>query len=180
MRNKKRFPWILLVFPVIGLLLAIVAVVPARGAALRPETVVTRFCRWHIDYPGNVLVERAYQRSQYLTSDFVQKVDRLLGQTAEEGGYDPFFCAQDIPATFTVSEAVVSGSNARVVVHEIWNLATPNEAAQDITVELRRQGTRWKISGVLCPEPTPLPATPETVVERFYSWSTGSTGPATT
>ena len=39
----------------------------------------------------------------------------------DKGGYDPFLCAQDIPGEFAIEKAVVSGDQASVIVHEIWN-----------------------------------------------------------
>jgi hypothetical protein len=46
-------------------------------------------------------VDGAYRSSEYLTPEFVRKVDEIVA-SFDKGGYDPFLCAQDISGEFTV------------------------------------------------------------------------------
>lgn len=124
---------------------------------MAPEEVVASFYNWYLGYIGepaseemrNPLVDRAYRSSEYLTEEFIQKVDGILDSFVG-GGYDPFLCAQDIPGSFTVDEAVVSGEEASVVVHEIWNPGTQYERITNIGVHLRLMDGQWKIADIMC------------------------------
>lgn len=144
-----------------------------------PKEVVESFYRWHLDYSGNTMADGAYRSSEYLTEAFIQRVDDLLA-SFDKGGYDPFLCAQDIPAELTVDEPTVSGQEATVVVHEIWNPGTKYELVHDVTVTLRFVDSEWKIDDIACglsqhaalaPE-----MAPEQVVEGFYDWYLGYIG----
>ena len=116
--------------------------VNASPADATPEEVVESFYTWYVDYPGNPMVEGAYRSSEYLDEAFVQKVDGIIA-SFDRGGYDPFLCAQDIPASFTVEDAVVSGDEARVVVRTSFE-------GHSFTVVLRPVNEQWEISDVLC------------------------------
>ena len=63
-------------------------------------------------------------------------MDEIIA-SLDKGGYDPFLCAQDIPGEFAIEKAVVSGDQASVVVHEIWNPGTQYESIHDVKVALR-------------------------------------------
>jgi hypothetical protein len=65
-------------------------------------------------------------------------VDEIIA-SFDKGGYDPFLCAQDIPGGFTIEKAVVSGDQASVVMHEIWNPGTQYELVRDVTVVLPKR-----------------------------------------
>ena len=124
--------------------------VSSEAMSATPEAVVESFYNWYIGYPGNALVDGAYRSSEYLTTEFVRKVDEIIA-SFDKGGYDPFLCAQDVPAEFTLEKAVVSGKEASVVVHEIWNPGTQYELIHDVTVALRLVNGQWKISDIICP-----------------------------
>jgi hypothetical protein len=119
---------------------------PAKASPVRPETVVERF--YTLDR-STWLAERGYRSNEYLTPEFVEKVDALL-DSFDKGGYDPFLCAQDIPEEIAVGEAEVSGEQARVVVHKLWNVGTEYESVYDHTVELRLVEGQWKIDDIIC------------------------------
>jgi hypothetical protein len=112
--------------------------VPASSKAMSatPEMVVESFYNWYAGYPGNPLADGVYRSSEYLTTEFVRKVDEIIA-SFDKGGYDPFLCAQDIPGEFAIEKAVVSGDQASVVVHEIWNPGTQYESIHDVKVALQ-------------------------------------------
>jgi hypothetical protein len=122
-----------------------------------PDAVVEAFYTWYLDYIGdrasgemrNPLVDGAYGSSEYLSEDFIQQIDELLA-SFDQGGYDPFLCAQDIPDTFGVEQTQVSDDQASVILHQIWNAGTEYESTQDVTVELRKVDGEWKIADVIC------------------------------
>jgi len=134
---------------------------PASSEAMSvaPETVVESFYNWYLGYPGNTIVDGAYRSSEYLTTEFVRKVDEIIA-SFDKGGYDPFLCAQDIPESFTVDKATVSGEEASVVVHEIWNPGTQYESVHNVTVALRMVDGQWKIADVICLAPEPVVVVP--------------------
>jgi hypothetical protein len=118
-----------------------------------PAEVARSFYSWLLEYgqtQGNPLVDKAYRSNVLLDEQFVQQVDRLL-ESFVGGGYDPFLCAQDVPATGEVGEATISGEEARVTVHEMWNPGTQYELARDVTVVLRMAEGQWGITNVICP-----------------------------
>jgi len=120
--------------------------IPEDPEPMTPEQVVESFYGWHIGYiqnVGNPLADGAYRSSEYLSEEFVRKADGIIA-SFDEGGYDPFLCAQDVPGEFTVEEAVVSGDGASLAVHTSFEGHT-------FTVELRQVDGRWKISDVICP-----------------------------
>jgi hypothetical protein len=122
-----------------------------------PEQVVTGFYDWYlgaIDLQAgrNPLVDRAYRSSQFLSEDFVARVDDLL-DSFERGGYDPFLLAQDVPTEVEVGEAVVSGDIAQVLVETSFE-------GHAILVTLRRVNGVWKIDDV--------GVTPDVIVGSLY------------
>jgi hypothetical protein len=114
-----------------------------------PETVVKSFYNWYAGYPGNQLVDGAYRPSEYLTTEFIRKVDEIIA-SFDKGGYDPFLCAQDIPESFTVDEGVISGKEANVVVHTSFE-------GHIFTIDLQQVDEQWKIADISCSVSEPLP-----------------------
>ena len=150
-----------------------------EASVVAPEQVVERFYDEYLGYSGNALVDGAYRSSEHLAEEFVQKVDEIIA-SFEKGGYDPFLCAQDIPASVSVEAADVAGDEARVILHEIWNPGTEFELIHDVEVTLRMVDGAWKIVDVACIAPQPVAMAPEQVVQGFYDWYLGYIGdPAT-
>ena len=136
------------------------APIPSEVMSVTPEKVVESFYNWYVGYPGNLLVDGAYRSSEYLTEEFIQKVDGII-VSFDKGGYDPFLCTQDIPGEFTVEKAVMLGREASVwVVHEIWNFDTRYELIDDLEVRLRLLDGQWKIADVICLVPEPVVVVP--------------------
>jgi hypothetical protein len=146
---KNRRSGFLILCLVAGLSVLLSGCTPVFAASKRPDKVVESFYRWYLSYPSNALSDGAYRSSEHLTEQFVERVDGILA-SFDRGGYDPFLCAQDIPESFAVDEAVVSGSRAHVVVHETWNGGTQYELVRDITVQLRLSDRQWRIVDVVC------------------------------
>ncbi len=149
---------------------------PTATASLEtPEIVAERFYSWYTSYPGNPIVEKAYRTSSELTPNAVKKADEIIASFTR-GGYDPFLCAQDIPQGFIVDTANVSGEQASLKVHGVWNEGTAREMQNDIEVTLNKTNDTWKIEGVTCPtfssaKPgTPSDSTPVQIVNDFYAW----------
>ena len=74
-----------------------------------PEGVAQAFYTWYLGNMGdrtsgefrNLMVERAYRGSPFLSQAYVAEIDELLASFANQpGGYDPFLQAQDIPWAF--------------------------------------------------------------------------------
>jgi hypothetical protein len=148
-----------------------------------------------MQYSGNPLTDRAYQMNEYLTSDYIQSTDEFLA-THDSGDYDPFLCAQDKPNRFKVEDGDISANqnSAVVIVQEVWNFGTKQEATQDLKVRLQRVDGNWKITNIDCLGSDtikisvaahkdkeddglissqlegPLIDTPEGSVNAFYSW----------
>jgi hypothetical protein len=118
---------------------------PEGPIPMTPEGAVTGFYSWYLWYArevGNPLVTGAYRSSEYLTPDLVQKMDKTIA-SFDRSGYDPFLCAQDLPESFTLDEAVVSGDEASLVVHTSF-------ADHAFGVELEQVNGRWAVSDVVC------------------------------
>ncbi|MGD2179455.1 MAG: DUF3828 domain-containing protein [Anaerolineae bacterium] len=150
--NRNRFALSdLSIVMVVAVILSGCAPVRAltKGKTIAPGEVVKRFYDWHMRYPGNVMVDGAYRSSEYLTEEFVEKVDAIVA-SFDRGGYDPFLCAQDIPGDLIVGEPVVSGDEASVVVHEVWNVGTEYEIVHEVMVELQMVGGAWTIADIVC------------------------------
>ena len=147
----------------------------------KPQDVVERFYTWYLQYAretGNPLIDKAYRSSESLSETFVEKVDETLAGF-DRSGYDPFLCAQDVPARFAISDTVVvSGKEATVIVEAVWNPGIEFESLNELVVILQPIDGDWKITDVNCTLPeamVPLPegpviTTPEGAVAAFYSW----------
>ncbi len=150
--------------------------VVASGYMNNPKDIVQSFYSAYDAFPDS-LAERAYRSDERLTPEFIQRVDEII-DSFDQGGYDPFLCAQDIPGKFVYEDAVLSGTEASVVAHQIWNPGTAYESIHDLTVKLQMVDDDWKIDNVVCPGSAvvnPLteiqsPKTPGQVVQAFYGW----------
>ena len=142
---------------ILGLLMVLTIIVSGcapvraltRAKTAAPEEVVERFYDWYLQYPGNVIADGAHRSSQYLTEGFVEKVDTVVA-SFEQGGYDPFLCAQDVPGDLIIGDAEVSGNQATVTVQEVWNPGTEVEFVREVVVELEMMGGGWRISNIIC------------------------------
>jgi hypothetical protein len=96
MYAKKLVMFVPIVVVGLAMLLSGCSSAPEPAAAspsdMTPEEIVMSFYDGYIAYPGNPLVDEAYRSSEYLTEEFVQKVDGIIA-SFDHGGYDPFLCS---------------------------------------------------------------------------------------
>lgn len=110
-----------------------------------PDGSVNAFYCWYLWYAkeiGNPLIEKAYHGNEYLIEGFVQKVDEIV-ESFDQGGYDPFLCAQGVPDSISVGSMDVAGNTARV------SVSTSFENHQ-FTVLLWKVNDHWEITDVVC------------------------------
>ena len=153
----------------------ITGVIPPESVAIQPdaqmdpadspEGVVQGFYAWYLDYAEsrNPLADGAYRSHMLLTERFITEVDELLA-SFDKGGYDPFLCAQDIPASFAVTEVTVTGQKASIVVETSF-------AGHRLGVELKQLDGHWRIDDITCLNGIygrPAVPGPTTVVRTFY------------
>jgi hypothetical protein len=120
---------------------------PPPGAA---ETVA-EFYGWYVSYPGSVVVDGAYRDNEilrpYLSDEFVESIDALRSTFAGRGDYDPFLCAQDIPARFEYAVEYEDGQTAQVRVSRTFD---GSSQPYDMLVDLARRDDRWQIVETHC------------------------------
>jgi hypothetical protein len=120
------------------------------GIALAPEAVVRSFYGWYLWYARgggemrNPLVDGAYRDSGYLTTRFVDEIDRTLA-SFDKGGFDPLLLAQDFPESVQVVDATSAGDRASVKVQMLW-AGNPTPSERTVTLVLTDGG--WKIDGI--------------------------------
>lgn len=122
-------------------------------AAMTPLKLTASFYRWHVSFPGNPLLHTRDKWGEYFTPDFIQRVEEILApREGPGGGFDPFLCAQDVPADFAFAEEARSDNEATIRVRKEWG---PGSPASELTVHLVRLEGRWWIERINC---TPLAA----------------------
>lgn len=110
-----------------------------------PDGSVNAFYSWYLWYAkniGNPLIDEAYHGNEYLSEGFVQKIDEMI-ESFDQGGYDPFICAQDIPDSISVGSMDVAGDTVQV------SVSTSFENHQ-FNVLLWEVNDRWVITDVVC------------------------------
>jgi hypothetical protein len=145
---------------------------PDEVEPMTPQQVVERFYSWYVGYirnAGDPITDRAYRSSEYITQEFVRRVDEAVSVPGHSE-YDPFLHAQEAPEEITVAEPLVSGEAATVAVHEIWDPGTRYELIQNLEATLQLMDDEWRIADIT------VRMSPEEVVEAFYWWYTGYPG----
>ena len=79
-----------------------------------PAETIEAFFVWDLSYSGsprgkmgNIVSEKTYRSSPYLTVGFVRQVDELIASFSDASGFDPFFCAQILPISINVDAVLV-------------------------------------------------------------------------
>ncbi|MBT3392092.1 MAG: DUF3828 domain-containing protein [Chloroflexi bacterium] len=144
MKNKNQLGFLIILAAAIFSALAFV-IFPAmkindRQSINQPDQVVQDFYTWYLAYDGNPLVDKAYQSSSFLSTDFITFLDDF---TQAEMRYDPILCAQDKPTEINTSQAQVSGAQASVEV-------STSLAGHQFTVELVQIDNAWLMNRVIC------------------------------
>jgi len=115
-----------------------------------PETITENFYKWYMDcwiehqegvVQGDASKDCLYKNSEYVSSELSQNLPIAHGS-------DPIMCAQDFPVRITVDKAVVTGTDANVIAHHIYEASGDNP----ITVNLKFIEGTWKISNITCPK----------------------------
>jgi hypothetical protein len=105
-----------------------------------PEIVVEQFYQWYSMYPGNALVDKAYQTSPYFSQEYIRELDKLV----DKGGLraDPIVCAQDMANSFTAAGSEYNGTTALVRILSGFG--------NEIDVEVKPFDGEWKITHISC------------------------------
>ena len=136
------------------------------GGALDAESTVEAFYAWYLDLASdgvNPLVDQAFHAAPYLTGELRSKVDEILAGFAEQdqGGYDPFLCAQDIPAGFDATTSYYNGGRPAVLLQSSF---PGHYLALDL---VRADFNRWAIRDITCG------ATPAGLAKALYTSAQG-------
>lgn len=125
-----------------------------------PAGVVEAFYTWYLDSDRS----RDIAGSPHLS----QRQIAAVTQAAQAGhfGADPFLLAQERPAAIRVEEVAVAAEAAQVVLHQYWSMDTDEAAPYDVTLDLIREGGKWKIDAIQ----RGSPLTAHGVVQLFYNW----------
>jgi hypothetical protein len=150
--------------------------VTMEEAPATPAEVVESFYEWYLDYTEsagagefrNPLVDGAYQGSPFLTHDFVGKVDEML-KNMQQGGFDPFVCAQVIPNQITTDGTYLAEMYGPDFANKASVVVRTEFAGHVFTADLVRpeQGEDWQIDNIICG------GSPTGVVHAFYTWYQG-------
>jgi hypothetical protein len=121
MNVKRLTPWVLIVTLGLAIVLSGCSPAPepvgASPADTTPDKVVKSFYNWYLGYPGNPMVSEAYRSSEYLSEEFVQKVDEIIASNlAARGGKDRVKALQSLRA---IGTATASGGRVARVTYEI-------------------------------------------------------------
>lgn len=142
-----------------------------------PAEVANSFYAWYLDYVGydetsqefrNPLVDGSYQERTELSTELIEEVATIQD---EQGGYhyDPFLCAQDIPASVEIAEVdYLTDYDVAILMETNFGF---NPHPNYMVVSLQEQNTDgWRITGVHCQDAF---YTPRGVTEAFYTWYLG-------
>jgi len=119
----------------------------------------------------NPLVDGAYRARAELSPELVAEMDALLSD-ADGIRADPFWMAQDTPTGFEISDVVVDGDSATVL------LAT-SFAGHELAVTLIKRGDAWLIRHITRPGVEPSAQSLQTGealaaaamrAQAFYDW----------
>jgi hypothetical protein len=120
----------------------------ASEEGVAPEEVVQSFYTWAIDWEfdpqqnGPRPPEGKYYERPEVAPELVYHVERAIASFDGKGGYDPLFCAQDIPESIQVGKATIAEGQASVLVN------TSFDTQFNVTL-IQREG-QWKIQKVEC------------------------------
>jgi len=132
---------------------------PGQAAESFYQEYLAKFSNRDTNNWQNPLVEKSYRESPLLTEGFKERVDELLAGM-DKGGYDPFLCAQDIPANIKSVSNFHRNGIASVVMESDF-------PGHRFTVDLQPAHGSWKISNITCGN------TPAGASLAFYSWYLG-------
>lgn len=112
-----------------------------------PQRVTENFYQWYInclndDFAnsnGNSPKQNCpYQASAYVNKDFISKSENIQA-------YDPVLCSQNVPTSYKVGDAQVSGNTANIPVRTYYVTGE-----QSLEVSLESDAQNWLISDIKC------------------------------
>lgn len=108
-----------------------------------PAGSAKAFYTWYLAYAetGNPLVDGVYRDSPFLSAAFIGKVDETIAGF-DQGGFDPFLLAQDIPNAFTVNPGYTEDT-ATV------GLGFGPQSFKMIQLNFVQENGRWLIDGIV-------------------------------
>ena len=117
---------------------------PAQRTGGSAEETVDAFYAWYSAIEGSPVGGGAYHDCEYLSADYIDKIDALVASFRESGGgYDPFICAQDRPTEIKVIGSDGTPELTRVTV-EAWH---------SIYVDVTLTDQEWQIVDIHCSMP---------------------------
>lgn len=156
------------------LIVGVLLVISLAGSVVAQEAdapgeAITDFYNWYLNYfwSGDTfrspLADGAYRDSEYLTQDFIERIDERLAEAGIAGlGYDLFLCAQDIPDRYEYEVIRVQPGELQVLLREYFGA----QHANNLTLMLNNSADGWQIDDVVCGDTF----TPAGVTEDFYAW----------
>lgn len=109
------------------------------------ETVLNFYEQW-VEYEGNPLSDKIYRDHPAISTDYVEKVDRLLA-SSDKGGYDPILCAQDKPEKIEIKDIKEKEGEAQVIM-----IADFYGTKKEMDISLELTDNKWKITDIICPD----------------------------
>lgn len=134
------------IIPVIILLVIVVAVVLAipNGKAQTPTSATKSFYEWWLNYFGNPVADKAYQKNAAIDKDFAKQLDSTVASLTNTS-YDPVLCSRNKPSGISVDNQKISGDTATVEVHETFT-----GAPHTVYVALKKEGSDWLLTDITC------------------------------
>jgi len=108
-----------------------------------PAGSAKAFYTWYLAYAetGNPLVSGVYRDSPFLTAAFIDKVDETIAGF-DQGGFDPFLLAQDVPTAFAVDPGYIEDT-------ALVDLSFGPQSVKLIQVNFVRENGRWLIDDIV-------------------------------
>jgi len=109
------------------------------------ETVLKFYEDW-VKYEGNPLADKIYRDHVAVSSEYAEKVDRILA-SFDKGGYDPILCAQDKPESIEIEDIAEKDGSASVVM-----MANFYGTEKKLDINMKFAEGKWQITNIICPD----------------------------
>ena len=114
------------------------------GGGSLPEIAVLDFYDWYLKSKQNVLADKSYLDSIYLSNDYKNYLEMNFSDF-KEGEFDPIICSRVKPSTIDIHKASPSGKLYYVRLTEIY----PDKQTEQI-IELKADKGFYYITGIKC------------------------------
>lgn len=109
------------------------------------ETILNFYENW-VKYEGNPLIDRVYRGHSAISTDYSEKVDRILASSGK-GGYDPILCAQDKPESIKIEGVKKKDGYANITMTENFY-----GAEKKLNIKMELIEGKWQITDIICPD----------------------------